>query len=73
MTTHDDSYWIGVIDGAGNFLVSPQEVSSSGINWGVRDDSFRTRYDGSVSWVQGEHVTAEIHLFRFDGSVFNSP
>lgn len=76
MTTDDDVYYLGVIDGDGNFIVSPQEVSSAGVMWVIRDDSFRTRYDGSVSWVEGYHVTNltdEIHLYRFDGSIFTSP
>lgn len=76
MTTNDDVYYLGVVDGEGSFIVSPQAVSSAGVIWGFRDDSFRTRFDGSVSWVDGYHVTNltnEIHFYRFDASIFNSP
>ncbi len=69
-TTNDKVYWLGVIDGQGNFLAGPDEVTSGGILWGNRDDSFRTRADGSISWVQGEPKSTELHLFRFDGSAY---
>jgi hypothetical protein len=69
-TTDDGVYWLGVIDGDGRFWFGPEEVSSAGIGWGNRDDSFRTRTDGSVSWVQGDAGSATLHLFRFDGSAF---
>ena len=69
-TTNDSVYWLGVIDGSGHFLVGPEEVSSAGIAWGNRDDSFRTRSDGSVSWVQGDPESPTLHLFRFDGSTY---
>jgi len=75
-TINDDVYYLGVVDGDGNFVVSPQEASTAGVMWGIRDDSFRTRFDGSVSWVEGYHVTNvtdEIHLYRFDASIFSSP
>ncbi len=64
-TTDDGGYWLGVIDGAGNFVEGPDEVSSAGIAWGNRDDSFRTRADGSVSWVQAAPSSTTLHLFRF--------
>jgi hypothetical protein len=76
MTTDDGEYYLGVVDGEGSFVVSPQAVSSAGVIWGARDDSFRTRFDGSVSWVDGYHVTNlthDIHLYRFDASIFTSP
>ena len=69
-TTHDDVYWLGVISGSGSFLAGPEQVSSAGITWGNRDDSFRTRADGSVSWVQGNPTDTELRLFRFDGSSY---
>ena len=70
MTTNDSAYWLGVIDSEGNFLAGPEEVSSVGISWGDRDDSFRTRADGTVSWVQADALGTTLHLFRFDGSRF---
>ena len=69
-TTNDNVYWLGVINGSGDFLAGPEEVSSAGIAWGNRDDSFRMRADGSVSWVQGNAVSTTLHLFRFDGSAY---
>lgn len=70
MTTNDQVYQLAVINGSGNFLKEPEEVSSAGIAWGNRDDSFRTRADGSVSWVQGDPASVQLHLFRFDGSLY---
>jgi len=67
-TTNDDRFWLAIIDGSGNFMVAPEEVSSKGIGWGDRDDSFRTRPDGTVSWVWGESRSAQVSLYRFDGS-----
>jgi len=69
-TVNDDVYWLAVIDGEGNFLAGPAEVTSAGVRWGNRDDSFRTRPDGSVSWVQGEPTDTTLRLFRFDGSAY---
>jgi hypothetical protein len=69
-TTNDGAYWLGIMDGGGHFLKGPEEVTSAGISWGDRDDSFRTRADGSVSWVQGNPTSTALHLFRFDGSAY---
>ena len=69
-TIDDGVYWMGVIDGRGSFLFGPEEVSSAGIAWGNRDDSFRTRADGTVSWVQGNSRSAVLHMFRFDAFAF---
>jgi len=66
-TINDGVYWLGVISGSGSFLNGPEEVSSSGIAWGNRDDSFRTRADGRVSWVQGAPLSRALHLFTFNG------
>ncbi len=65
ITTNDDLFWLGVIDGQGNFLDGPEEVTSKGVLWGNRDDSFRSRGDGSVSWVYGEPGSTTLYLFRF--------
>jgi hypothetical protein len=69
-TTDDDTHWLGVIDGAGHFVAGPEEVTSAGVAWGNRDDSFRTRADGSISWVQGEPTSTGLHIFRFEESTF---
>ncbi|MCP4424023.1 MAG: hypothetical protein GY803_06000 [Chloroflexi bacterium] len=69
-TTNDGVYWLGVIDGNGDFIMGPEELSSAGIAWGNRDDSFRTRTDGTVSWVQGDPASATLHLFHFDGATY---
>ena len=69
-TTHDNAYWLGIISGSGVFIKGPEAVSSAGIAWGNRDDSFRTRADGSVSWVQGGAGSALLYLFRFDGAAY---
>jgi hypothetical protein len=67
-TTDDGVYWLGVIAGSGAFLAGPEEVTSAGIAWGDRDDSFRGQVDGSVTWVRGEPLSAALSLYRFDGS-----
>lgn len=69
-TTNDYEYWLGVINGSGDLLAGPERVSSAGIAWGNRDDSFRTRTDGSVSWVRGDPLSTVLRLFRFDGSAY---
>ena len=70
LMSNDDSYWLGVIDEAGNFIMGPENGSAAGITWGNRDDSLRTRADGSISWVQAEANGDEIRLFRFEGTPF---
>lgn len=67
-TTNNALYWLGVVDGNGSFLVDPEEVSSLNVAWGNRDDSFRTRADGTVSWVQGNANSTALHFFRFNGA-----
>jgi hypothetical protein len=69
-TTNDNLYWLAVINGGGNFLAGPEELSSAGIGWGNRDDSFRTSADGRVTWVQGDPLSTTLHLFRFNGSAY---
>ena len=69
-TTNDSVYRLGVIDNNGTFVRQPEEVSAAGITWGNRGDSFRTRADGTVSWVQGDANSTQLRLFRFDGSAF---
>jgi len=69
-TTNDKVYWLGVIDDAGSFIVTPEEVSSAGISWGNRDDSFRTRADGRISWLQGTPNSVSLRYFQFDGMAY---
>lgn len=69
-TTNDGMYWLGVINGAGNFLAGPAEVTSAGVGWGQRDDSFRTRADGDVSWVQGAPGSTQLYLYRFNAAYY---
>jgi hypothetical protein len=69
-TTNDNVYWLGIIDGAENFVIGPEEVTSVGVSWGNRDDSFRTHVDGSVSWVQGSPASTTLRLFRLDGTAY---
>jgi hypothetical protein len=69
-TTDNDVYWLGVINGSGNFITGPDEVSSAGIAWGNRDDPFRGHADGSVTWVEGVPSSTTITLYRFNGSPF---
>jgi hypothetical protein len=69
-TTNDDVYWLGVINGSGNFITGPEEVTSAGLSWGNRDDSFRGHADGSVTWVEGEPLSAALTLYRFNGSPY---
>jgi hypothetical protein len=70
VTTDNDVYWLGVINGSGNFIAGPDEVSSAGIAWGNRDDSFRGHADGTVTWVAGEPSSTTLTLYRFNGSPF---
>lgn len=70
LTTHNGGYWLGVIDETGSFLIGPENMTAAGISWGNRDDSFHTRADGRVSWVQGAANGNQIRLFTFDGAPF---
>ncbi len=65
-TTNDNAYWLGVINGSGMFLTGPENISSTGFAWGNRDDSFRTRADGNVSWVQGNASSTALNFYIFD-------
>ncbi len=65
MTTNNNTYWLGLITGSGAFQIGPEEVSSAGVRWGNRDDSFRTAPDGSITWVQGDPGSSTLHLYRF--------
>jgi len=69
-TTNDEAYWLGIIDGEGDFLAGPEDVTPAGVRWGNRDDSYRMRADGSVSWVQGDEMRRTLRLFRFEESTY---
>jgi hypothetical protein len=63
----DGSARVAVIDS--NALVqSGPEIVSPGVTWGARDDSYRTRPDGSVSWVQGDAGSRTLRLHRYSES-----
>lgn len=70
MMLNDNSYWLGVINDNGQFLFGPENVTAAGIRWGNRDDSFRTRPDGTVSWLRADPNSSTIRLFQFNGDVF---
>lgn len=70
-TTNNGVYWLSIINETGDFVVEPENISATGVSWGNRDDSFRTRVDGSISWVQASANSNQIRLFRFDGSPFS--
>jgi len=63
----DGSLRVAVIDSNAVVRSAPEIVSPS-ISWGQRDDSFRTRPDGSVSWVQGDAGSRTLHLYRYSES-----
>lgn len=64
----DGSYRVGVVD-SNAAVVSPFEVLGSGVKWGARDDSFRSRPDGSISWVEGAAGSRTLHLNRYAETV----
>src|SRR5262245_5119990 len=60
----DGSARVAVIDS--NAVVrSGPEIVTPGVTWGARDDSYRSRPDGSVSWVQGDAGSRTLRLFRY--------
>jgi len=69
-TTNDNGFWLGVINGNGDFLAGPANLAPAGVGWGNRDDSFRTHADGSVTWVKGDPFSTTLHFYRFDGSAY---
>jgi hypothetical protein len=58
------SFHLAVIDSAGNILDALETVSPD-IGWGNRDDSMKTRPDGSVSWLQGTPNSPTLKLIRY--------
>lgn len=72
MTENDDAYRMAIIDPSGAILQGPELVSGVGIRWGNRDDSLKTRPDGSVSWAQGDAYSSTLRLFRYSGNTIFS-
>ena len=70
LASNNGVYRLGVVGSDGQFIKGPENVTAAGIGWGNRDESFRTRVDGRVSWVQAEANGSVIRLFRFDGAPF---
>ena len=64
---------LAVIDAAGTFVEAPEVVSTAGIGWGTRDDSFRTAPDGSVRWLEGQGGATTLELHTFYGYVSGAP
>jgi|GEM_PF-1922670 len=66
-----DDHWLAVVDGTGKFIIQPEEVRQSlraegkNIEWGRRNEPFRTRPDGTVSWIQGGRKKTTIRFYHF--------
>jgi hypothetical protein len=60
----DGSSHIAVIDSNAVVREGP-EVLASDVKWGARDDSYRSRPDGSISWVEGAAGSRTLHLDRY--------
>jgi hypothetical protein len=58
-------FYLGVIDSSGALIQGPEEVSAVGIRWGNRDDSFRSRADGTVLWAAGNARSDTVNLYRY--------
>jgi hypothetical protein len=59
----DGKVRLAVMDTNATMLTGPEVLD--GITWGARDDSYRTRPDGSVSWVEGAAGTRTLRLHRY--------
>ena len=61
-------FYLAMVDGSGSLVEGPEPVSTAGISWGNRDDSFQSGTDGSVSWVFGAagSSTLVLHTYRDD-------
>jgi hypothetical protein len=62
----DGSYRVAVVDSTVAVLSGPEVLSA--VTWGARDDSYRTRPDGSISWVQGDAGSRTLRLHRYSES-----
>lgn len=59
-------HMLAVTDSVGAIVEGPEEVTSTGVQWGARDDSFRTRPDGSVSWVEGQAGSSTLNIHTYE-------
>ena len=62
-TTDDGVYHLEVITSDGSVVMPLEDVSTTGIQWGDRDDSLRTRPDGKVSWVEGSAGSTTLNYY----------
>jgi hypothetical protein len=60
----EGTFNMAVIDPTGKVL-SPAEAVSPTAGWGNRDDSLKTRPDGSISWLQGNAGATSLQLYRY--------
>jgi hypothetical protein len=58
------SYRLAVVDTSGLFVEGPVTLGP-GVTWGNRDDSFRTRPDGAVSWISGAAGSDTLRLHAY--------
>ena len=65
--TNTGEFYLAVVSGDGSIIEGPDAVGGGGIAWGNRDDSFQSRPDGSVSWVNGTPGSSTITLFTYRG------
>jgi hypothetical protein len=67
-----NQFFLEVIDSGGTILQGPEEVGSSGIRWGNRDDSFRSGPNGTVLWVAGDAGSDTVRLYQYSLSPASS-
>jgi hypothetical protein len=60
----EGTFDMAVINPSGTIL-SPVEAVSPTAGWGNRDDSLKSRPDGSVSWLQGAAGATTLQLYRY--------
>jgi hypothetical protein len=46
-------------------ILSPVEAVSPTVGWGNRDDSLKSRPDGSISWLQGAASATTLQMYRY--------
>jgi hypothetical protein len=71
-TINDNRHHLAIVDGEGILVEGPETVAGGGISWGDRDDSFRTRPDGSVSWLHGAANSSSLTLYRYSSATIFS-
>jgi hypothetical protein len=62
--TLSGDYRLAVIDTSGTLLEGPVTLDAA-TRWGNRDDSFRPRSQGSVSWLYGAAGSSTLRLYRY--------